>query len=235
MIMVLPNIEEESNVSDIVPNYIREKYSSFYDIIKSIISNLEDYTKEVDVEITKDYKLNKDIKELTKNKSNLVVNELDINKEIIEEGHFSKDIPHLITKEEQALMDFGTKVHEVLELMDFKENNLDKFNVDDSIKDKINKFLNTELIKNNIDSNMYKEYEFIYNEDNQKLHGIIDLLIENEDKMIIVDYKLKNIDDSNYDKQLNGYRKYIMEKTNKETYCYLYSILDEKYREINYE
>ena len=132
-------------------------------------------------------------------------------------------------------MDFGTKVHEVLELMDFKENNLDKFNVDDSIKDKINKFLNTELIKNNIDSNMYKEYEFIYNEDNQKLHGIIDLLIENEDKMIIVDYKLKNIDDSNYDKQLNGYRKYIMEKTNKETYCYLYSILDEKYREINYE
>ena len=235
MIMVLPNIEEESNVSDIVPNYIREKYSSFYDIIKSIISNLEDYTKEVDVEITKDYKLNKDIKELTKNKSNLVVNELDINKEIIEEGHFSKDIPHLITKEEQALMDFGTKVHEVLELMDFKENNLDKFNVDDSIKDKINKFLNTELIKNNIDSNMYKEYEFIYNEDNQKLHGIIDLLIENEDKMIIVDYKLKNIDDSNYYKQLNGYRKYIMEKTNKETYCYLYSILDEKYREINYE
>ena len=235
MIMVLPNIEEESNVSDIVPNYIREKYSSFYDIIKSIISNLEDYTKEVDVEITKDYKLNKDSKELTKNKSNLLVNELDINKEIIEEGHFSKDIPHLITKEEQALMDFGTKVHEVLELMDFKENNLDKFNVDDSIKDKINKFLNTELIKNNIDSNMYKEYEFIYNEDNQKLHGIIDLLIENEDKMIIVDYKLKNIDDSNYDKQLNGYRKYIMEKTNKETYCYLYSILDEKYREINYE
>ena len=32
---------------------------------------------------------------------------------------------------------------------------------------------------------MYKEYEFIYNEDNQKLHGIIDLLIEKEDKMII--------------------------------------------------
>ena len=45
-------------------------------IIKSIISNLEDYTKEVDVKITKDYKLNKDSKELTKNKSNLVVNEL---------------------------------------------------------------------------------------------------------------------------------------------------------------
>ena len=235
MIMIIPNIEEETNINDLVPNYIREKYSSFYDIIKSIISNLEEYTREVDIEITKEYKLNKDSKELTKNKSNLVVNELDINKEIIEEGHFSKDIPHLITKEEQELMDFGTKIHEVLELMNFKENNLDKFNVEDSIKDKINKFLNTKLIQDNLNSNIYKEYEFIYDEDNEKLHGIIDLLIENEDKMIIVDYKLKNIDDSNYDKQLNGYRKYIKEKTNKETYCYLYSILDEKYREINYE
>ena len=132
-------------------------------------------------------------------------------------------------------MEFGTKVHEVLEMMNFKENNLNKFNVDNSIKEKINKFLNTDLIKDNINSNMYKEYEFIYKEDKKLQHGIIDLLIENPDKMIIIDYKLKNIDDSNYDKQLNGYRKYIKEKTNKETYCYLYSIIDEKYREINYD
>ena len=39
---------------------------------------------------------------------------------------------------------------------------------------------------------MYKEYEFTYEEDNSISHGIIDLLIEREDKMIIVDYKLKN-------------------------------------------
>ena len=50
--------------------------------------------------------------------------------------------------------------------------------------------------------------------------------------MIIVDYKLKGIDDIEYDKQLNGYRKYIEEKTGKKTYCYLYSILDERYREV---
>ena len=48
--------------------------------------------------------------------------------------------------------------------------------------------------------------------------------------MIIIDYKLKNIDDLNYDKQLNGYRKYIEDKTNKKTECYLYSILNEDYR-----
>ena len=71
-----------------------------------------------------------------------------------------------------------------------------------------------------------------YQEDNKLSHGIIDLLLEDKDKMIIVDYKLKNILDEEYDKQLNGYRKYIEEKTNKKTYCYLYSILNEEYREV---
>ena len=50
--------------------------------------------------------------------------------------------------------------------------------------------------------------------------------------MIIVDYKLKNIDDPLYDKQLNGYRKVIKDKTNKEVECYLYSIIDCKFRKV---
>ena len=37
--------------------------------------------------------------------------------------------------------------HEVLELMDFKENNLDKFNVDDSIKDIIAHLTDEKLIE----------------------------------------------------------------------------------------
>ena len=85
------------------------------------------------------------------------------------------------------------------------------------------------------DKTMYKEYEFIYTENNEKNHGIIDLLIEDENECIIIDYKLKNIDDSLYDRQLNGYKKYIERLTNKNCKCYLYSILDEKYREINYD
>ena len=236
MIIVIPNIEEEALVTDIVPNYIREKYSSFLDILKSIISNLDNYIVPVTDEVSIDYKKNKNnMKIINRNEDTLEVNSIVINSEVIKENHYSKDIPHLVSKEEQEQMNFGTKVHEILEMINFSNYNLDELNIDQRIKDKINSFINTKLIKDNINSNMYKEYEFIYTEDQTKLHGIIDLLIENEDKMIIIDYKLKNIDDSNYDKQLNGYRKYIKEKTNKETYCYLYSILDEKYREINYD
>ena len=137
-----------------------------------------------------------------------------------------------ITKEEQEVMDFGTKVHEVLEQMDFKNPNSYLENLDETIKEKIMYFLETPLIKENINEKLYKEYEFTYLEDKTYSHGIIDLLIEREDKMIIVDYKLKNIDDSAYDQQLNGYRKVIKEKTNKEVECYLYSILDSKFRKV---
>ena len=87
-------------------------------------------------------------------------------------------------------------------------------------------------MKDNLKYNMFKEYEFIYQENNNSSHGIIDLLIEKETSLIIIDYKLKNIDDEAYDKQLNGYRKYIQEKTKKTVKCYLYSLLDEKYREV---
>jgi ATP-dependent exoDNAse (exonuclease V) beta subunit len=97
---------------------------------------------------------------------------------------------------------------------------------------KIKAFINSDLMKDKLNLTMYKEYEFIYSEDNTISHGIIDLLIEDTDNMTIIDYKLKNIDDINYDKQLNGYRKFISNKTGKMVKCYLYSILDEVYREV---
>ena len=56
--------------------------------------------------------------------------------------------------------------------------------------------------------------------------------MEYEDHFDIIDYKLKNIDDENYDKQLNGYRAYIESISNKTINCYLYSILEMKCREV---
>ena len=47
-------------------------------------------------------------------------------------------------------------------------------------------------------ANIYKEYEFIYDEDNTTYHGIIDLMLEYQDNIKIIDYKLKNINDDAY-------------------------------------
>lgn len=231
MVIIMPNIEEESEVNEVVPSYTRESYNSFYSILKSIYSRIINYRIDSQVKATKDYLISKELSNFeSANKDKQEVVELDIRREELEEKHYSKEVLHMITKEEKEVMNFGTEVHRILEELDFSDKKAIESIEDKRIRDKIDKFINSDIMRTRINNKMYKEYEFIYMEENTISHGIIDLLIEDTDKYIIIDYKLKNIDDENYDKQLNGYKKYIEEKTGKEVVCYLYSILDEKYR-----
>ena len=63
-------------------------------------------------------------------------------------------------------------------------------------------------------------------------HGIIDLLIENDDEIIVVDYKLKNIEPIYYEEQVRGYCNYIRTITNKKVRGIIYSIIDETEKNI---
>ena len=231
MIMVTEKIEEKTESNGLVSTAIRSKYNSFLSIIKSVYSSLLPYEKEVNITPSKDYLLSKNKtkeEELTLKTDDLKVEEVELEKIPIEHTRYSKDILHLSTKEEVEKMEFGTKVHQVLEQLDFKHPNLE--GLTNTIQKKIEAFLNTPLVKENIDATFYPEYEFIDKKENT--HGIIDLVIEKEDKMIIVDYKLKNIEDDAYDRQLNGYREFLKKKTKKDIECYLYSIIDEDFRKI---
>ena len=49
-------------------------------------------------------------------------------------------------------------------------------------------------------------------------------MLEYQDNIKIIDYKLKNINDEAYIKQLTGYKNYIEKLFNKKTGIYLYSI-----------
>ena len=235
MIIVMPETDEESETLEIVPVYERNKYNSFLSIVKSIFSVLLPFEIKKEIEVNRKYQITEDTsseEELKENIDNLEVKENEYEETILEEQHYSKESLHIISKEEQEVMDFGTKVHEVLEQMDFKNSEEYLNNIDKNIKEKIKIFLETPIIKENINNKMYKEYEFTYQEENSISHGIIDLLIERDDKMIIIDYKLKNTSDEAYDKQLNGYRKVIKEKTNKDVECYLYSIINSEFRKV---
>lgn len=234
MILVMEQQEEEDEVRDIVPVYNRLKYSSFLSIMKSIYTVLLPYEEKIEIDVLKDYIYSNKKTNLECLKTNEVINVEELN--IVSDGQkmrkFSKDTLSLISKDEQEKMDIGTRVHEILEEIDFKNFDVSTLDANDFVKEKISSFLNQKLICEHIDDKMYKEYEFTYLEDDIYMHGIIDLMIECSDKIIIIDYKLKNIDDSMYDRQLNGYRDVISKKTNKDVYCYLYSIIDEKFREI---
>ena len=141
----------------------------------------------------------------------------------------SKETKTLLSKEEKEKMEFGTKMHEVFEYLDFKNPNIHSLPISDYFKAKIEKFLS--LIDTKDIINVYKEYEFSYEKDDNYFHGIIDLILEYEDKIKIIDYKLKNIDDENYDKQIKTYKEYLSTKTNKKIETYLFSILKEKLEE----
>ena len=156
----------------------------------------------------------------------MCVNEYDSNVGELEEERFSKTIKKLVTSEEVSNMEFGTRIHEVFELTDFKNPNYS--NLDSEESKYIRNFLDLDLLKNIDQANVLKEYEFYVN--NQK--GIIDLLLEYDDHIDIIDYKLSHIDDIEYVNQLTGYKNYISTKSNKNINLYLYSILNNEIREI---
>jgi ATP-dependent exoDNAse (exonuclease V) beta subunit len=235
MILLTPKFEEkindleENNTIDI---NIRRKYRSFSSILNSIKHNLIKYYKDLnkeDINLTKQYLYNN--KSLTKLESSNIEDFEVIPIKIeetspITQEHFSKNTHELITKEISNNMKFGLLIHETLEHIDFKKPQYDLIE-DKFIKDKITKFLANPLLKDICNANIFKEYEFIYTENNSEYHGIIDLMIEYEDKIDIIDYKLSNIKDDNYLKQLNGYKEYISKISNKEINIYLYSIIGE--------
>lgn len=226
MIMVMPNIEDKKYVKDEISFMDGIKFRSFYDFIKSISGNLAKYMISIDlnnVGVTKDYEFSKS---LSKNMvNNEEANMLFIEDEIpfieIEKKHASKTIKEILSVSDEKTLEFGTKIHELLELTDFKNANTD------------NKYVNHLL--NTFDFNsakIYQELEFSYELDDVLYHGIIDLMLEYEDKIFIIDYKLKNIDDENYIKQLNIYYNYVKCISNKDVHMYLYSILDNVTKEI---
>ena len=209
----------------------RLDFNGLCDFVYGIKDYLPKYFSDLDtnkINLRKAYLYKKKIDNNIKTKEdNIIVEEINIDNDLLEESHFSKETSEVLTKETSDLMKYGTKIHEALELIDFK--NYDENIIEDIfIRNKVTKFINSDLLKNINACKDYHEYEFIYEKDNTIYHGIIDLMLEYDDHIDIVDYKLKNIDDSKYIYQLNGYKEYISSISNKPVYLYLYSILDEK-------
>lgn len=219
MIIVAPLDDTTAGYNNLVPFNKRLKYRSFLDILKSI-NLINKYIVNKTAHYTKDYLLSK-IKKIDEQKKQPSVTEKYVNIEYqkLKTAHFSKEKISLLDKDTIKKMKYGTDTHELFEYTDFSNTN--------------NKVVKN-LLKN-IDLNyqeIYKEYEFIYTKEDTTYHGIIDLLIVYQDHISIIDYKLKNIDDEAYLKQLSGYLEYIKSITNKEVSIYLYSILDEELRKI---
>lgn len=212
----------DTNLDDITKASIKN-YSA---MLTYIMNDLSDFIINKDIPKIKENIIQKDLfTTLTKSNKLTLKPNIEVIPTEVTTSHFSKQAG-LITKDILDKMELGTKIHYYLEMLDFK--NPDYTNVDNKYINKIQAFIDSPLLKNIKEAKIFKEYEFM---DDGK-HGFIDLLLEYEDKIVIIDYKTKTIDDAHYDEQLNGYRTYIESLSSKHVYCYLYSIIDETYRKV---
>lgn len=229
MIFVCSLNDDVYNDEKIVNINERLKYRSFLDIVNTIKDEFEGKTKNITnlSFVTKNYQSFKDIKLSNYDSLPLPIKKVFIEYNNYTDNKFSKNTNKLLTGEELDVIQKGLDVHYAFEVTDFKNPNFDikygKY---------VKRFLDNDLFKNINDAKVFKEYEFIYEEENNKYHGIIDLMIMYKDHVDIIDYKLSNIDDPNYIKQLNGYRNYISKRTALDVNTYLYSIEKDEFKMI---
>lgn len=240
MIFVEPIIEKKYDTSNVtvLENNVKIKYRTLMEMLDSIRFRIESNYKTFnleDIKLTKDYAIiGKSNYKENLNLCNDIINvkELNYKNEVKSQSNFSKKTNTLINKNNYNAMKLGTKIHEYLEFVDFKNINLDEID-DDFVKKIIGNLLENPVMKNIKEAVVFQEYEFIYEEDAVEYHGIIDLMVEYDNYIDIIDYKLKNIADDAYIKQLKGYQKYISTKTDKSINLYLYSILEGKMDKID--
>lgn len=196
---------------------------TFKDLIDYIASDFE-YQKEMDLntlDIHYRYLNAKEVEKVNKEQtSSMNHHHIDIqNLPLEEKEKASKVVQHLLSKQEKEKMDLGTKIHEIFELTDFKQEKA-------TVHPLVQKFLNQDLLKNIQQAKIYKELPFIFLQEQKSYSGVIDLILEYADHVDIIDYKLKNIDDEAYQQQLKIYANYVFYLLKKPVFTYLYSILD---------
>ena len=223
MIFVLPSREWDKGT-----DYdSKVSWSSLADMLDSIRDVLSPYTLSIDL---KEIPLTHAYHTLTKKEyptsfSHYVEEEISISVKPIGQERFSKMTSHILSKQELRAMKFGEHMHEVFESIDILHPNLEKLSKFE--KEKVTLFLKHDIVRNAPQA-VYQEYEFMTELDGKMQHGIIDLLLQYENRYVIIDYKLKEVTDEAYRKQLDGYKKYIYQKTGKPVEAYLYSILDDR-------
>ena len=232
------DVLESLATENIIDFAIRRKYKNYHNVLSSVF---QDFTSKI-TEISVDEHYFKSRANTIYEKDLLVCNpELPsfkyvtntMSKENITDETYSLRSPNFLSKKDLNSIKIGNSIHHVLEGIDFKSLetiNLEKHNI--LFKEELTAFLHSDIIQDNLDGTFYQEYEFTSQTNNIIHRGVIDLLIEKDDEIIVIDYKLKDISNEHYYEQVKGYATYIKEKTGKKTKGYLYSLIDKKLKRV---
>ncbi|MFI3329060.1 MAG: UvrD-helicase domain-containing protein [bacterium] len=225
MFFVCENFENDKEVE--IHNMNNFKQFLYYNYDK-----IEKYLVNTKVEIDEDYKITKEKSYQSYiKKQDVKVKQFDTKYNKVFKHKISKELDKVIDNNLRKNIDFGLRLHQILETIDFKSQDISNFNLTKEETDIINGILKLEIF-NSPDSEYYQELEFIYEKDKESFHGIIDLLVITKKEVLIVDYKLKNVKHKEYQDQLNVYKDYIKTITDKPIKMYLLSILNKELTEV---
>lgn len=128
-------------------------------------------------------------------------------------------------------MALGSYVHEVLKNIDFKGNiaqQLDAMTLSSQIQSMVLAFFDQPYMERLLKGKIFKELPFVAPLGDTTYRGVIDLVSELEDEVIVVDYKMRNIAEDAYRNQVMRYVSYLHHKLQKPVSGYLYSLMDHR-------
>jgi len=139
---------------------------------------------------------------------------------------YSKSDESLWTESEKAAIEYGKDLHETLQYFDFRHPELALDQLPPERRKMIQNLMKQTPFDDLEHKTIHQEMPFIYERGQKRHQGVIDLLIIGEDEAWIIDFKLKNVTDTAYVRQLDGYLTYVEEMTGKPVTTYLYSLLE---------
>ena len=225
---------------DKIPENLMMAMSRFSDLIQAVRPSFKLNTRWLNVLETSFLKKKPvpslDLDKETMDPSRLYTYDLlTIQKEEIIQKRYSMNALLKADESLEKALELGNELHEWLENLTFHldiDKQLDTMNASPMIRSVIHAFFNQPLIKSLKNEKVYKELPFMMEEEGTLKRGIIDLIFETDDKMVIIDYKTKTIDKEAYTDQVKGYMRYLETKTNKSVEGYLYSLLDHTLKQV---
>ena len=125
-------------------------------------------------------------------------------------------------------LELGSTIHELLENINFDTRDLS------FIKDKghyriIEKIIGLPFFKKATNDNVFQEYPFVDEEGGLRF---IDCFINLDTKIILLDYKLKNLEHPSYIEQVKRYGSYLQKQFKKKIEAHLVALLTGETKEI---
>lgn len=159
----------------------------------------------------------------------IVLKKIEVPAQVVVHTRASKEV------DEDAVavtLDFGSELHAYLERMDLETKSVDYVS-NRQMKKYVYNVINSKLFKGITNEQVRHEFRFYDSESN--IQGYIDALIIKDDEIDIVDFKLKNIMDEEYDRQLRIYKSYLVKQTSLPVKMYLLAAVTGEIREVKDE